>query len=184
GFAVAFTGLLGLLDLSVLNNIEIRTYLGNTIQETINAGSLAQVGLLPGSGDVNLISFSTSAPFDGVRIRVTKGISAVSTVRIVFGFGRYDTDGHGMVDCVEKCPGDDDLQDADGDGLPDACDDPVCHVNAGFGSTVCPPDAEAQLSPAGPGQSWEALPGNPAAATVDDLRAVTGVPDEGEDPCA
>ena len=52
-----------------------------------------------------------------------------------------DTDGDTVCDNVDQCPGYNDLADADGDGIPDACDIPSsCELvqNGDFGASVAP----------------------------------------------
>src|SRR5690606_27158191 len=46
------------------------------------------------------------------------------------GDGRVDTDGDGVPDACDRCPGFDDAIDLDGDGVPDQCDNCVDIPNA------------------------------------------------------
>lgn len=168
----------GLLNLTLLGAITISTYKDNVLRESVVAdAALANVTLL-GATDINLISFKTSMDFDEVRFKIN-GISLLVDMDVYYAFVRPDDDNDGFTNCVDKCPGDPDYLDADGDGVPDDCDDPVCMVNAGLDISACPPATDAQLVAAGPGQSWSALPNNPSAATVNASGSVSGMDSEG-----
>ncbi len=68
-----------------------------------------------------------------------------------------DSDGDGVLDCEDRCPGGDDSLDSDGDGVPDACDD-------------CPqtPDADqADADGDGIGDACDNCPDTANAAQVD-----------------
>lgn len=182
GFVIETAGLLGtgLLNLSLLDGVTITTYstLGTPL-EVFDAGSgLASVGLLSGT-NVASISFKTTLPFASVRIAYPSVLN-LSSRRVYYAFVRFDDDGDGFPNCVDKCPGGSDALDADGDGVPDACDmdcalAPIAPVK------VCPDGltSTAQLPAAGPGQVWSADPGNPAAATIDNNGLVSGLTVQG-----
>lgn len=176
GFAIERSGVLGLLDLDILQVITITTFNGNVQQESFTSDDLAvSAKVLVGNG-INFVSFKTTLPFDEVQLEVAAA-GLVITYRVYYAFLRYDTDNDGFPDCVDKCVGNDNL-DADGDGTPDACD-PVCTVNAGLDIAVCPPANTAQLLAAGGGQSWSAVPGNPSIATINNSGTVGGLVNEG-----
>lgn len=169
----------GLLNLTLLGAITISTYDNGTLKESVVANnSLANVSLLGGSSDVNLIGFKTTQAFDEVRIRVN-GISLLVDLDVFYAYVRPDDDNDGYANCVDKCAGHPDYLDADGDGTPDDCDDPVCTLNAGLDLSICPAFSTAQLPAAGSGESWSALSGNPAPATVSNAGAVSGMTAEG-----
>lgn len=168
----------GLLNLTLLGAITISTYKAGVLQESVVANSaLANVALL-GSTDVNLISFKTTLEFDEVRMRVN-GISILVDLDVYYAFVKPDDDNDGFTNCVDKCSGDPDYLDADGDGIPDDCDDAMCTVNAGLDISVCPTLTTAQLQAAGSGQTWAALAGNPAPATINASGLVSGMDTEG-----
>jgi hypothetical protein len=177
GFAIEEDGLLGLLNASVLGNIRVRTYLSGTLRDDFLANNtLVNVGVL--SGGINVISFEAGLSFDEVRISITN-VSAGLDYYIYYSYIRPDADNDGFPDCVDKCAGNNDNLDADGDGTPDACDASTCIVNAGLDITICPPATTAQLTAAGVGQTWSALPGNPSAATINSSGMVSGLSSEG-----
>jgi VCBS repeat-containing protein len=168
----------GLLNLTLLGAITISTYKAGVFRESVVAdAALANVTLL-GATDINLVSFKTTLDFDEVRMRVD-GISILVDLDVFYAFVRPDDDNDGFTNCVDKCPGEPDFLDADSDGIPDGCDDPICMLNAGLDISVCPPSADAQLVAAGIGQTWSALPGNPSAASISASGTVTGMDSEG-----
>ncbi|HOY07397.1 MAG TPA: Ig-like domain-containing protein [Saprospiraceae bacterium] len=174
GFVIRDNGLLGLLSVQVLGGMSIRTYLGGNPQETKSFSTLADLTVL--GGDLQAISFKTTMPFDEIQLRIDGGLIAVGVdVRAYYAFVRPDSDNDGFVDCVDKCAGQNDNLDADGDGIPNGCDAAVCTVNAGTDLTACPVTTTAQLPAAGVGQTWSALPGNPSVAAVSSGGAVTGL---------
>jgi VCBS repeat-containing protein len=168
----------GLLNLTLLSAITISTYKDGDPRESVVANSaLANVTLL-GSSNINLIGFKTTMDFDEVRMRVN-GISILVDLDVYYAFVRPDDDNDGFTNCVDKCQGDPDYLDADGDGVPDDCDDATCTVNAGLDISVCPPGTLGQLPAAGSGQAWSALSGNPSAASVNSAGEVSGMDAEG-----
>lgn len=176
GFAVEQGS--GLLDLTLLGAITISTYKAGVFRESVVAtASLANVTLL-GSTDINLISFKTTLDFDELRIRVN-GVSLLVDLDVYYAFVRPDDDNDGFTNCVDRCAGQPDYLDADGDGVPDDCDDPVCMLNAGLDASICPPGTTAQVVAAGPGQTWSALVGNPAAAAINAAGEISGMTAEG-----
>ncbi len=177
GFAVEQIGLLGLLSLDVLGGITIQTYdNGSPVETFVANNSLANVGVLV--GDINLISFPTTQVFDQVRITISSVLSLLTTYRIYYGFIRPDTDGDGFPDCVDQCAGGDDNFDADGDGIPDFCDND-CMVDAGIDASACTSSMTFTLSPAGVGETWTPVMGNPSAASIDAAGVITGLDMEG-----
>lgn len=178
GFAIELAGFPGILNTSVLNNIQLTTRNGGGFQESQSAtDAFSNVGQL-GQSDITLVSFKTTLPFDEVQLAITELINAGAEYNIYYAFIRPDSDNDGVVDCVDNCAGGDDNFDTDGNGLPDDCD-VVCNVNAGINITVCPPATTASLAPAGVGQVWIAQAGNPAPATVDNNGNVSGMTVDG-----
>ena len=178
GFVVRDDGLLGLLSAQVLGGMSIRTYLGGTMQETQPFNSLADLTIL--GNNQQAISFKTTLPFDEIQLRINSGlVGAALNVRAYYAFVRADSDNDGFTDCVDKCAGQNDNLDTDGDGIPNGCDAAYCTVNAGPDVVACPSTTTAQLPAAGVGQSWSALPGNPSAATINAAGMVSGMTADG-----
>lgn len=178
GFVIRDDGLLGLLSAEVLGAISIRTYLDGDDQETKTFASLVDLTVL--GDNLQAISFKTTLPFDEIQLIIDGGLVGVGVnMRVYNAFVRPDSDNDGFVDCVDKCAGQNDNLDADGDGIPDGCDDAFCMVNAGPHVTACPTTTTAQLPAAGVGQTWSALPGNPSAASIDAAGTVTGMTADG-----
>lgn len=177
GFVIRDNGLLGLLSLQVLGATSIRTYLGGIPQETKSFASLADLTVF--GDDLQALSFKTTLPFDEIQLRLDGGLVSIGVdVRVYYALVRPDTDNDGFVDCVDKCAGQNDNLDNDGDGVPNGCD-LVCSLNAGTDLTACPTTTTAQLPAAGTGQIWSGLSGNPSAASVNAAGAVTGMTAEG-----
>jgi len=178
GFVVEQVGLLGLVGLDVLGGIVITTYNNGVPQETFVANnSLANVGVI--GGNLQSISFKTGLAFDRVRITITSVLSLLTTFRIYYGFVRFDDDADDFPNCVDKCAMGNDNFDEDGDGIPDACDTPLCNLDAGLDVNACPSSSTATLSPAGVGQTWMAVPGNPSPAIINNAGQITGLVNEG-----
>ncbi|MBI1225736.1 MAG: hypothetical protein GC192_10915 [Bacteroidetes bacterium] len=179
GFAVSNgSGALGLLSLDILSQTSIKTYLNGVLQESIVASSeLTNIGLLPGSSTLNLLSFKTTANFDEVQL-VIGGITIASNTRVYYAFIRADSDNDGVYDCLDKCNGGNDMMDTDGDGIPDDCEI-GCSINAGPDIHVCPVAITAQLPGADTGQNWNALPGNPSNAIIDNNGFISNLEAEG-----
>lgn len=173
GFAIEQNGLLGLISLSVLQNITITTYNDGTVQQAVTANSnLVNAGIL--TAGINLVSFKTSQIFDRVRINFNIPLSLLNTYRVYYGFVRPDDDNDGLPNCVDRCLTGNDNLDADADGIPDACDTP-CTIAPMLNPAICVDETTAQLPAAAPGQTWSALPGNPSPATIDNTGLVTGL---------
>jgi len=75
----------GLLDLNLLNQVQITTYLGTTEQQSASGTSLLQLQLLPDGK--SQISFPASLPFDRVEIRQNSLVSVLPNLNVYYGFG-------------------------------------------------------------------------------------------------
>ena len=177
GFVIGQQGLLGLLSLDVLNSITITTRNGNTVVETFNAGSnLAGISLL--SSGQTVLSFKSNAPFQNIRITYNVTLSLLATNQVFYAFVRNDSDGDGVPDCIDTCPGGDDTV-LNQFGLPAFCN-PDCEIFAGFDITVSSRSTStALLNAASPGQTWSASPSNPSPASITSAGVVTGLSNEG-----
>jgi choice-of-anchor B domain-containing protein len=91
----------------------------------------------------------------------------------LFGSCLVDSDADGVIDCLDKCEGFDDMADADGDGAPDACD--IC---AGFDDRV---DADDDSVPDGCDQcpGFDDLADADRDSTADCLDACTDTDGDG-----
>lgn len=75
----------GLLDLSVLSGLRIRTWLNGVPQETATGAGLLELHLLPnGQGQV---SFPTTLPFNEVTIERVGALTALDDLELYYGFG-------------------------------------------------------------------------------------------------
>lgn len=173
GFVVSRDGLLGILGLDVLNNITVTTRNGNSVVETFNAGAnLAGISLL--DNNLTVISFKSTNAFENLRISYSVLLSLLGTNRVHYAFIRSDTDGDGIPDCIDSCPGGDDTV-LNKFGMPLACN-PDCTVFAGFDQVVSSSlPGNANLLPAGSGQFWSADPSNPSPVSVNQNGEVSGM---------
>ena len=177
GFVVENPNLLGLLDLSLLDNIIISTLdSGGDVLESFNASGILNVGLLPGSSDRIVISFPTTEEYSQVRIQLG---GVLETLYVYYAFIRYDDDGDGVPNCIDKCDGgDDNILNLAGEVLD--CN-PECELDPGYNILVCAlgADGTAQLPPAGTGQTWAVESGNPSPATINNDGEISGLDELG-----
>ncbi|MBK8192335.1 MAG: hypothetical protein IPK76_03770 [Lewinellaceae bacterium] len=84
GFVVKIPA--GLLDVTLLSSFQIRTYLDNSLQETVSVNDGLSVGLLAGSGGKQRISFVTSEPYDEIELLMVSTIGLLGTMRIYYAY--------------------------------------------------------------------------------------------------
>ena len=112
----------GILDVSVLGQVIIRTYRNGMLQEEV-AVNATGAGVLTGV-PTPTVQFVTTQDFDEVQIAFntnTVGGGGGLNLEVYYAFVILDSDGDGVADCNDTCPGDN-LADSDSDGIPDACD--------------------------------------------------------------
>lgn len=82
GFVIAKPGYL--LSLSLLSNLTVRTFLNGTQQEAATAATILGLSALGGSSipDAGFLGFTTSKPFNAVRIDVGSLLSVADTVNV------------------------------------------------------------------------------------------------------
>lgn len=130
GFEVSgdASGLLGLLSLSLLDNITVEAYNNTTLIGSASGAALLEAGILAGPSGRTIIGFKPTGSFNRISITIQNVISVASTYRIYRGFTITDTDGDGVPDCIDQCASGNDLLDTDGDGIPDCAD--ACNLGA------------------------------------------------------
>ncbi|WP_034385931.1 Ig-like domain-containing protein [Deinococcus sp. YIM 77859] len=84
GFAVRRPG--GLLDLGVLTNLTLVTYLNGQPQETRSGASVLDLALLTPGSDIQTVAFRTSQPFDSVELRLGGVVEALTELRVLYAF--------------------------------------------------------------------------------------------------
>lgn len=110
----------GLLDASVLGVLTIDTYLNGTPVQNIPSASILTASLLGGTRAQ--LGFKVTGAFNEIRITAGGLVSLGYDLNVYYAFVKNDSDGDGMLDCMDRCSGDD-LLDTDGDGIPNACDE-------------------------------------------------------------
>jgi hypothetical protein len=86
GYRAGFViGNAGLLDLSVLDALRLRTYRNGVLQETAGGANLLQLTLL--SANKAFISFPATKSFDEVSIERTSALDLLNNLNIYYGFG-------------------------------------------------------------------------------------------------
>jgi len=118
-----------LINLSLFSNLQIQTYNGNILQESITGNSsLVKLGLL-GNSNKYEFGFKTTKAYNKIRITANGGLlSALTTLQVFYAYSKLDSDNDGVADCLDKCAGGNDLLDTDGDGIPDSCDSNTINV--------------------------------------------------------
>lgn len=97
GFVVSAQG--GLLTASALGNLQIRTYRNGALVETATtSGSVLKAAVLGGaSSGKQMVSFTTTQPFDEVQLYAASTLSALTTIRVYYA---YEGPGTCAVDCA------------------------------------------------------------------------------------
>ncbi len=88
-FGVVISRNTGLLNLSALNAITLRTYKGGVLKETFNGGSLLSLSLINGSKQS--VWANASQTFDVVEIEIDNALGALWDFNIFYAFGTYVT---------------------------------------------------------------------------------------------
>ncbi len=86
GFVIQPVG--GLLDVSVLSSITIKTYLNGVLQESATVGnSLLGVSVLSGNGGLQKVGFVTTKTYDEIQIIAGGGLASLLTaLRVYYAF--------------------------------------------------------------------------------------------------
>ncbi|RYY63861.1 MAG: hypothetical protein EOO24_57015, partial [Comamonadaceae bacterium] len=82
GFLVSLPA--GVLDLTLLSNLKLTTYLGGVAQESSNASALLSLQLLNLTGDPTrqLLVMNTTSNFDAVEIEKAAVLGALSSLNV------------------------------------------------------------------------------------------------------
>ncbi len=113
----------GLIDLSLLSNVTVTTYLNGTQQESYTGNSTVIGGdLLDISDDRVTISFLSTKTFDEVTFSVFNILGIAQTIDVYYAITSPDSDGDGAADCADRCCLGDDYVVNDA-GVPVACAD-------------------------------------------------------------
>jgi|GEM_PF-3339009 len=123
GFEISRQGTV--LDIAILNAITINLYKAGTLVQNSSSSGILKVGVLnPLSGSAS-IGFTSTVEFDEIQIVFDAGLISASlggTYNIYYAFVRRDDDNDGIPDLLEVCGSQNDAIDANGNGVPDACD--------------------------------------------------------------
>lgn len=123
GFEISRQGTV--LDIGILNAITINLYKAGISVQNSSSQNILKVGVLnPLSGNAS-IGFTSTVEFDEIQIVFDAGLISASlggTYNIYYAFVRRDDDNDGIPDLLEACGAQDDAIDANGNGVPDACE--------------------------------------------------------------
>ncbi|RYF77956.1 MAG: DUF11 domain-containing protein [Cytophagaceae bacterium] len=117
----------GIIGLNLLGGVKITTYLNGVPRDSLSGSSLIAASVLGSTSRVQL-GFKTTQTFNSIRISMT-GISVAVNLRIFNAYVVADSDNDGISDCMDRCPGGNDLIDTDGDGTPDGCDQNIANLS-------------------------------------------------------
>lgn len=172
GFVLATSS--GVLDATLLNNTTIEIWRSGSRVGSQTFGSLANIAIL--SNNLQALSFTTQVEFDEIRLVEPSLLSLDVTYRVYYAFIRKDADRDSYPDCVDKCPTGPDYLDADGDGIPDACDT-SCNLNLGMDKYLCVPETSYDFSTLGltGALTWSILSSSTPGASVSTTGVVTNM---------
>ncbi|WP_185281681.1 T9SS type A sorting domain-containing protein [Hymenobacter sp. NBH84] len=75
----------GLLDLNLLQNVRLSTYLNDALQESASGANLLRVNVLPDNR--YFLSFQTTKPFNQVQISLNGAVNVLDNLNVYYGFG-------------------------------------------------------------------------------------------------
>ncbi|UOR05041.1 T9SS type A sorting domain-containing protein [Hymenobacter aerilatus] len=75
----------GLLDLNLLQNVRLSTYLDDALQQSASGANLLRVNVLPDNR--YFLSFQTTKPFNHVEIRLNGAVNVLDNLNVYYGFG-------------------------------------------------------------------------------------------------
>jgi hypothetical protein len=155
------------------------TATGITIVTTSNGAAVethASVNPVSLGNNTYSVEFITTQDCNEINI-IFGGMTG--SINVYYAFASLDSDGDGVYNCLDQCPGGDDKLDGDQDGIPNACD-PVCDLFTGddfqLCSTLTSYDLGALVS--GTGLTWSLL-SSPAGATINTSGVISGMGQEG-----
>jgi Secretion system C-terminal sorting domain len=113
------------LDIGIFNAVSVNLYKAGIQVQNSSSQGILKVGLLnPLSGSAR-IGFTSTVEFDEIQMVFDAGLISASlggTYNIYYAFVRRDDDNDGIPDLLETCGTQDDAIDANGNGVPDACE--------------------------------------------------------------
>ncbi|TZG00159.1 T9SS type A sorting domain-containing protein (plasmid) [Chryseobacterium panacisoli] len=129
GFTVEKAG--NLLGVSVLENITVTLYNGNTLTDTFtSSGSLISGNFFTTNSNKFYVGGKATKPFNRIKITFNSGtaVRIPQNYYIYNAFASRDDDNDGVPNCFDQCAGGDDSIDNNGNGIPD-CAEGCTEVN-------------------------------------------------------
>lgn len=128
GFNVIKSATLASIDF--LRMVTIELYKGETLVGSKSAGELFSGQFFVAQSNMYWVAMTAPAPFDRMKITVAPGLTIGTGQQyyIYNSFVQVDSDGDGVPDCNDKCPGGNDAIDTNGNGIPD-CAEKCSDVN-------------------------------------------------------
>lgn len=123
GFTVEKAG--NLLGVSVLENITVTLYNGNTATDTFtSSGSLISGNFFTTNSNKFYVGGKATRPFNRMKITFNSGtaVRIPQNYYIYNAFASKDDDNDGVPNCFDRCPGGDDSIDNNGNGIPDCAE--------------------------------------------------------------
>lgn len=134
GFNVIKSATLASIDF--LRMVTIELYKGETLVGSKSAGELFSGQFFVAQSNMYWVAMTAPAPFDRMKITVAPGLTLGTGHQyyIYNSFVQVDSDGDGVPDCNDRCPGGNDAIDTNGNGIPD-CAEKCSNVNDKSNST-------------------------------------------------
>ncbi|MBP2616935.1 T9SS type A sorting domain-containing protein [Chryseobacterium jejuense] len=123
GFTVEKAG--NLLGVSVLENITVTLYNGNSVTDTFtSSGSLISGNFFTTDSNKFYVGGKATKPFNRMKITFNSGtaVRIPQNYYIYNAFASKDDDNDGVPNCFDRCPNGDDSIDNNGNGIPDCAE--------------------------------------------------------------
>lgn len=114
-----------LIGVSVLENITVTLYNGNTTTDTFtSSGSLISGNFFTTNSNKFYVGGKATKPFNRIKITFNSGTSVriPQNYYVYNAFASRDDDNDGVPNCFDQCPGGDDSIDNNGNGIPDCAE--------------------------------------------------------------
>lgn len=114
-----------LIGVSVLENITVTLYNGNTLTDTFTStGSLISGNFFTTNSNKFYVGGKSTKPFNRIKVTFYSGtaVRLPQSYNIYNAFASRDDDNDGVPNCFDQCPNGDDSIDNNGNGIPDCAE--------------------------------------------------------------